>query len=55
MQAQRYCANDPRVDFMTDHNDSDLRRPGIEPGSPDSQFNAISIDFTGRVCYSISV
>jgi hypothetical protein len=29
---------------MINHNESDLRRQGIEPGSPDSQSNALSIE-----------
>jgi hypothetical protein len=49
MPEQRYSANDRRKDFMINHNESDQRRPGIEPGSPDSQFNILSIELTGRL------
>jgi hypothetical protein len=44
----RYSANDRRKDFIINHNESDLRCQGIEPGSPDSQSNALLIELTGR-------
>jgi hypothetical protein len=37
MPEQRYSANDRRKDNMINHNESDLRNPEIEPGSPNSQ------------------
>jgi hypothetical protein len=43
MLEQRFSANDLGKDNMIKHNKSDLRRPGIEPGSPDSQSNALHI------------
>jgi hypothetical protein len=36
MAEQRNSANDRRKDFMIIHNECDLRRPRIEPGSPDA-------------------
>jgi hypothetical protein len=42
MQEQRYSASDRRKDFMIDHYESDLRRPEIEPGSPNSQSNPLT-------------
>jgi hypothetical protein len=41
--------NDRRKDFMINHNESDLRRPEIEPGSPDSPSKALPIELTGRL------
>jgi hypothetical protein len=49
VQRQRYSANDRRKDFMISHNKSDLRRPGIELRSPDSQSNAQPIELTGQL------
>jgi hypothetical protein len=43
-----YSANDRRKDSMINHDENDLRRPEIKPGSPDSQFNALPIGLTGR-------
>ena len=37
--------------FMINHNESDLLRPGIEPGTFDSQSNALSTELTGRALY----
>jgi hypothetical protein len=34
---QWYIANNFTKDFIINHNESDLRRPGMEPGSPDSR------------------
>jgi hypothetical protein len=36
-----------RKDYMINHNESDLNRPGIEPTSSGSQSNALSIELTG--------
>jgi hypothetical protein len=52
MLEHRYNANDRNKDFMINHNESELRRPGIEPGSPDSQSNALPIGQTGRLAYT---
>jgi hypothetical protein len=46
MPGQRYSVNDRRKDFMIYHNESDLHRPGIEPGSPDSLSNSLPIELT---------
>jgi hypothetical protein len=44
MPEQKYSANDRRKDFMINHNESEMYRPGIEPESPESQCNVL----TGR-------
>jgi hypothetical protein len=41
-------ANENKKDFMINHNESYLNCSGIEPGPPDSQSNALTIELTGR-------
>jgi hypothetical protein len=42
MLEQRYSSIDRTQDFMINHNESDLRRLGMESGWPDSQPTALS-------------
>jgi hypothetical protein len=46
MQEQWNSANDRRKNFMINNNEIVLRRPGIEPESPDSLSNAKPIEVT---------
>jgi hypothetical protein len=48
MSEQKYSAYEHRKECMINHNESDLHRLGIEPGSPDSQSNALPYDLTSR-------
>jgi hypothetical protein len=50
MPEQRNSGNYRRKDFMINNNESDMHRPGIKPGSPDLQSNALYLPtkLTGR-------
>jgi hypothetical protein len=41
--------SDRRKEFMINHNESDIRRPGIELGSPDSQSSILPCEVTGQL------
>jgi hypothetical protein len=43
MTEQRYSANDRRKKFIINHNESDLHRPGIEPGIA-TQLNELQLN-----------
>jgi hypothetical protein len=48
MPEQRYSANDLSKDFMINHMESDLHRPGIIPGLANSQSNTLLNELTRR-------